>query len=394
MQIKPSYNQIESLLEKLFNNKIIQYEKSRNFAYFDNDILKNVSGLSPFISRGVIKEEFLLRKVINTKKNSNKFIQEIFWRIYWQGWLENHVNVWKRYESQLDQIKKSRLIDMKNYKFAISGNTKIVAFDEWVKILKESGYLHNHVRMWFASIWIHYLGIPWQLGANFFYEHLLDGDIASNLLSWRWVAGLQTKGKKYIATEENINKYTFNRYGDLKLPKLKDIILDNEENQKSIINYSKLEKSVKDCAFFITENNLNFGSLKNCKYNIKIIVLIRFNFLSINKSKIVLEFHKKLCEEFINKFDCKKIKYYEILLPDQKDKLNKLLKDHSIKNIIYDYLRCGYEKNIIQNYFFNLNKNIKIYDVLDDFYVRAWKFCDKGFFKFKDKIPMLLDKLR
>ena len=79
--------------------------------------------------------------------------------------------------------------------------------------------------MWFASIWIHYLEIPWQLGCNFFYENLLDGDVASNLLSWRWVAGLQTYGKKYIATESNINKYTYNRYLDLSYQKLKILLL-------------------------------------------------------------------------------------------------------------------------------------------------------------------------
>ena len=73
--------------------------------------------------------------------------------------------------------------------------------------------------MWFASIWIHYLQIPWELGQKFFYENLLDGDVASNLLSWRWVAGLQTLGKKYIATEENINKYTNNRYLGFKFTK-------------------------------------------------------------------------------------------------------------------------------------------------------------------------------
>ena len=93
-----------------------------------------------------------------------------------------------------------------SYKLAISSNTNIEPFNDWVEILKSTGYLHNHVRMWFASIWIFFLGIPWQLGAKFFYQNLLDGDIASNLLSWRWVAGLQTKGKRYIASEININK--------------------------------------------------------------------------------------------------------------------------------------------------------------------------------------------
>jgi deoxyribodipyrimidine photo-lyase len=66
-----------------------------------------------------------------------------------------------------------------------------------VQELVETGYLHNHARMWFASIWIFTLRLPWELGADFFLRHLLDGDAASNTLSWRWVAGLHTKGKHY-----------------------------------------------------------------------------------------------------------------------------------------------------------------------------------------------------
>ena len=62
--------------------------------------------------------------------------------------------------------------------------------------------------MWFASIWIHTLELQWELGADFFLKHLLDGDPASNTLSWRWVAGIHTKGKNYIARKSNIEKYS------------------------------------------------------------------------------------------------------------------------------------------------------------------------------------------
>ena len=78
--------------------------------------------------------------------------------------------------------------------------------------LRDTGYLHNHTRMWFASIWIFTLNLPWPLGADFFFRHLLDGDPASNTLSWRWVAGLQTRGKHYLARAENIQKYSGNRW--------------------------------------------------------------------------------------------------------------------------------------------------------------------------------------
>jgi deoxyribodipyrimidine photo-lyase len=83
----------------------------------------------------------------------------------------------------------------------------------------ETGYLHNHARMWFASIWIFTLGLPWRLGADFFYRLLLDGDAASNTLGWRWVAGLHTRGKPYPADAQNIATFTAGRFaprpGDL-----------------------------------------------------------------------------------------------------------------------------------------------------------------------------------
>jgi deoxyribodipyrimidine photo-lyase len=82
---------------------------------------------------------------------------------------------------------------------AVNGQTGLTCFESWVTELVETGYLHNHARMWFASIWILTLGLPWRLGAVFLYRHLLDGDAASNTLGWRWVAGLQTRGKPYPA---------------------------------------------------------------------------------------------------------------------------------------------------------------------------------------------------
>ena len=97
----PNYNQIEDLIESFLNDKISNYNATRNFSFVGSDTLKNVSGLSPFISRGLLKEKDLLRKVIKSKKKSDKFIQEIFWRIYWQGWLENHSSVWENYKREL-----------------------------------------------------------------------------------------------------------------------------------------------------------------------------------------------------------------------------------------------------------------------------------------------------
>ena len=138
------------------------------------------------------------------------------WRTYWKGWLELRPNVWTDYVAELNKIREEYK-DNQNYKNAIDGKTNIECFNYWVKELKENNYLHNHTRMWFASIWIFTLELPWQLGAEFFMQHLYDGDSASNTLGWRWVAGIQTRGKHYLASEWNIKKFTNNRFNKIKL---------------------------------------------------------------------------------------------------------------------------------------------------------------------------------
>ena len=94
----------------------------------------------------------------------------------------------------------------------MEGRTGIEGFDDWAAELQDANWLHNHTRMWFASIWIFTLRLPWALGAELFMRHLLDGDPASNTLSWRWVAGLHTRGKTYAARAENIRRYTNGRH--------------------------------------------------------------------------------------------------------------------------------------------------------------------------------------
>ena len=138
------------------------------------------------------------------------------WRTYWKGWLELRSGVWDDYLIDLKKIKEE-FRDSEDYLNAVKGKTKIECFNEWVNELKTYNYLHNHTRMWFASIWIFTLNLPWQKGAEFFMKHLYDGDAASNTLSWRWVAGLQTKGKHYVAQSWNISKFTNNKYKNVKL---------------------------------------------------------------------------------------------------------------------------------------------------------------------------------
>ncbi len=394
MYFKPKYEYANLLIEDFLKNKILSYSKDRNFVYFGNDALKNVSGLSPYISCGFITEKYLLKKVINSKNNCEKFIQEIFWRIYWQGWLENYKNIWKTYNDRINFHEDNNLESINNYLIAISAETGIKPFDEWVTTLKQKGYLHNHVRMWFASIWIHYLNIPWQLGAKFFHENLLDADTASNLLSWRWVAGIQTVGKKYIASIDNINKFTHNHYKKFMLPKVCNINLDTEIKQQTEISFTPLKKSYKNLALLVPETNLSLNLLNRLREDIKLVILIRFNISKLKKSKIVIDFHDELLKEFVKYNLSKKVKSYEIFFPDNTKKINQILINNNIENLIFEYFKEGYEKNIFYKELQTTNKKIIKHSILDSFYQNSWVHCKKGFFKFKEKIPLIIRSLK
>jgi deoxyribodipyrimidine photo-lyase len=183
-----------------------------------------VSVLSPYIRRRLVLESDLVAAALaaHGPEGAEKFVQEVIWRSYFKGWLERRPQVWTSYRmglvadlAALDRDRRLRRDVMR----AMHGQTGLACFDAWAEELVETGYLHNHARMWFASIWIFTLGLPWRLGADFFYRHLLDGDAASNTLGWRWAAGLHTRGKPYPARADNIATFTGGRFtprpGDL-----------------------------------------------------------------------------------------------------------------------------------------------------------------------------------
>ena len=192
------------------------YAKMRNHD-FGPDNRSNVSALSPYISTRLVLEEEVLRDVLAVHRpdHAGKFIDEVFWRSYWKGWLELRPSVYAAYEDERDHALALVQADdalKRDVDAALDGATGIDCFDFWVRELKQTGYLHNHARMWFASIFIFTLRLPWTIGADFFLRHLLDGDPASNTLSWRWVAGLHTRGKTYLARADNIMHYTGGRF--------------------------------------------------------------------------------------------------------------------------------------------------------------------------------------
>ncbi|MEM8616032.1 MAG: FAD-binding domain-containing protein [Pseudomonadota bacterium] len=192
------------------------YANMRNHDLGPND-RSNVSALSPWARCRLLTEQELAEAALNkfALSTAEKFVQEVCWRTYWKGWLQHRPGVWSAYQAAVrrDHEALARNAGLRTaYSEATTGQTGIAVFDAWTRELIETGYLHNHSRMWFSSIWIYTLKLPWALGADFFLQHLMDGDAASNTLSWRWTAGLHTQGKIYLARPDNIAKYAGGRF--------------------------------------------------------------------------------------------------------------------------------------------------------------------------------------
>ncbi|MEM8569831.1 MAG: FAD-binding domain-containing protein [Pseudomonadota bacterium] len=205
-----------------------RYARHRNFDHGPGRH-RDVSMLSPFVRRRLVLEQDLVAAAVEAHGagGAEKFVQEVVWRGYFKGWLERRPQVWASYRDGLRDDRAHLETDRKlarRVAKAEAGETGIDCFDAWARELCDTGYVHNHARMWFASIWIFTLDLPWRLGADFFLRNLLDGDPASNTLGWRWVAGLHTRGKVYRAQAWNISKFTGQRFS----PRPSDLAEDIE----------------------------------------------------------------------------------------------------------------------------------------------------------------------
>ena len=363
-------------LNRFVDQNLFEYSKLRNFDY-GPDNRSNISCLSPYITHGVISELEVIKKSLSkfSFSKNEKFIQEVLWRTYWKGWLELRPNVWTDYLNELKKIREE-FKDNQNYKNAIEGNTNIECFNEWIKELKETNYLHNHARMWFASIWIFTLDLPWQLGAEFFMKHLYDGDAASNTLGWRWVAGIQTQGKNYLASEWNIKKFTNNRFNNIKLK-------ENAPPKVSGKTYSIIKQDfnnsevTEDQTLLIFENNLSFEITDFQNNKFKKIYIIS----NKNENRSI-----KLSE--------KVVKFKSLLINDQEQRLKnnsincEVIDISEIKNISEKIV--GLYPTVSENLDYLSLNNLKIdflYRKLDQY---SWQYCNKGFFNFKNHIPKII----
>lgn len=363
------------IIEKLINfseKELSSYSKNRNFDCGPPH--KNVSKLSPYLRTRFISEEEILKIAIskNNIKTIEKFIEEIFWRTYWRGWLESHPWVYDEY------------LDTSIYQH-LPKKTGIKCFDNWKEELIDTGYLHNHSRMWFASIWIFTLGYSWQSGADFFKRNLLDFCPASNTLGWRWVAGLQTINKPYLATSDNIKYFTNGRYNPT--DQLNEKVNCNyiEQNSKHLLPFiipDKIEfKNFDNLGIILNRNDLSLNHvLENLEMTYECCV-----YSTKHDNKLVNEFNKNIIQDII-----KNNKNFEIT--ENFDQIFDWLTSKKIKNLVLPYETVG-------NTIFNIEKfkkklkqlNIQYKFILRNWDRNAFPYATKGFFKFKKNIPDLIN---
>jgi deoxyribodipyrimidine photo-lyase len=375
MNFKTSRKEALQVLENYVEKDINNYNSKRNFDFGPSN-RENVSCLSPYITHRLITEYEVIKKVLSKHPHQKveKYIQEIFWRVYWKGWLELRPKVWSDFIEDLKTIEENE-----NYQKTINAQTNIECFNDWIHELKENNYLHNHTRMWFASIWIFTLNLPWQKGAEFFMKHLFDGDAASNTLSWRWVAGLQTKGKNYVAQAWNISKFTNNKYQKVELNENALPLTDIREYKLKAPGISKEDIGSDTLLFF--ENDLNIESIKLKEYQNIFCVLISNEMRKIKLDEKVIDYKKKIIDDQIKRFpDIKvldetrfvelteKTKNFDIIYPSIGENLSFLKSIKKKKNLEYNFL---------------VRKE-------DEF---CWQFSNKGYFNFKSNIPKIISKI-
>lgn len=377
-----------------------EYAKKRNFDYGPDD-RGNVSTLSPYVRHRLLLEEELLRQVLEAHSfnHAQKFVEEVYWRTYFKGWMEHHPDVWHNYQQGLGRHIR-RLNDnadaCERYNEAVSARTGIDCFDAWINELVSTGYLHNHARMWFASIWIYTLGLPWQLGADFFLRHLLDGDPASNTLGWRWVCGLHTRGKTYLARVSNIANFTnyrFNPHGQLATsapPLSEDAIVHHRPPPPS--------GSVPEAPFglLVTEDDCapEIGLFETSP--VGVIGLTATNDRSVlPASPLVYEFGKAAVLDALDRagahWGC------PTHFAGDKDWADSVLEwcgQHGIKELVTAWVPvgpaatrlAGIEEKLVA-------EGIALSRIRRTFDESAWPYAGRGYFKLKRQVPELLRQL-
>ena len=243
----------------------IQYRATRNFGN------GAITQLSPYISRGAVSTTSIFEhlKTLDLQWfDIEGLVQQLAWRDYFQ-------NVWKVEKDGIfsDLKQPQENVESTGIPTAVlKGETGIQILDEAVKTLYETGYLHNHLRMYLASVCCNIAHCHWSEPAKWLYSNLLDGDLASNHLSWQWVAGSFSK-KKYFANQDNLNKYfggtqknTFLdvEYDDFETLKTPDLLKETQHfNGRTSLDFIQNDKILNEKTLVFNYYNLDFAWHEN-----------------------------------------------------------------------------------------------------------------------------------
>jgi deoxyribodipyrimidine photo-lyase len=375
------------------------YAKARNFDFGPAD-RSNVSGLSPYLRHRLIGEDEVVRAVLSAHRISaaDKFIQEVCWRTYWKGWLEQRPGVWSDYLAKLerDQETLREFADLATaHAAAIAGNTGIEAFDAWAKELVATGFVHNHARMWFASIWIFTLKLPWTLGANFFYRNLLDGDPASNTLSWRWVAGLHTRGKHYVARAENIRTYTEGRFDPAgQLNEAPDPLEGPEAPAASRLKTPMSVPPGEPVVLLVNEDDLSPERWPIDPAQVKGVVQLPADQSYPDLSDRVRAFRADAIADAAGRaaraFDCPVV----ALAQAKPDEAVALCRANGVDKLVIAQVPVGPSRQTFEAFVAGLEgSGVAAMEVRRDWDSAFWPYARAGFFKVKERIPETLERL-
>lgn len=352
----------------------------------------HVSGLSPYLRHRMLTEAEVLACILtrHSPAAADKFIAEVFWRTYWKGWLERRPGVWIQYRSGLQAAlhrvqTESGLQD--DWQAACLGQTGIGCFDHWARELVQTGYLHNHARMWFASIWMFTLRLPWELGADFFLRHLLDGDPASNTLSWRWVAGIQTPGKTYLARPDNIAFYTGGRFNPTGLATVAPPLPGPPVAALGPVPQSDAWPDAGRIGLLLTEEDLCLDWLTDRINPIAIATLPAQPRSPLQTAPQVAAFTNDLIDNCLTR-------HSDLGPATQVADVAALVdwaQDQRLDHVVAAFVPTGPAADKLSALRPALaTRNIRLHSLIRPYDAQAWPHASHGFFRFRDAIPGLL----
>ena len=346
----------------------------------------HVSLLSPYLRHRLITEREVVQSVLTRHSiaAAEKYVQEVLWRTYWKGWLEMRPSIWSRFVAERDQMQDS-FPNARAITAAENGMTGIDGFDDWAKELVETGYLHNHARMWFASIWIFTLRLPWALGADFFLRHLIDADAASNTLSWRWVAGLQTAGKTYLATADNIARFTGGRFSPKGLAReavaLTEAAIEAPQQISEIPDYDTRSSAL----LLVTQEDLSVETLFAPPVQIEASIVVSDPLLSCGErsARFVADAAKDTTDRLTAQYRSS-VSHSNTLDADELITAAQAIKT---RQILTAYAPVGPAADALKAITPKLSDvGISLLQIRRSWDTRFWPHAKKGFFPFKEQI--------